>query len=394
MGNNRNRKAALFPGFLASRKLAVTLLVLLMLLSVLGTIVPQEAASTECDMEKWRTEHPLLSGLAARLGLDNLYTGHAYLSLLVTLVLSITVCTFKRAGAVLRNGGGRAACARWGSLVFHMSFIVIFAGGAVSAWSRFEGVMVLTEGQRFSGSAEEYSAIKRNPLPSPPRTGFAVALERLSPPEGETTTYKSEVIIEYGGRETRGTVRDFHALSHGGFTFHQKDHGFSPSFVLKDLAGRVVFDAYVALRSHHGPGEDVKYEDAFAIPGTGLEVEGRLYPDMAVVNGRMATKSPRPENPVISLKVKERGREIYRGSVRQGEEVRFGGYYLSFNGLRHWSSFRVVRDRGVPVVYAGFGMCILGFLTRLLFMRPALYGAEAEEAGERYMSEGAWQRAS
>jgi hypothetical protein len=156
----------------------------------------------------------------------------------------------------------------------------------------------------------------------------------------------------------------------------------------------VVFDAHVALRSHHGPGEEARYEDVFAIPGTGLEVEGRLYPDMVIENGKMATKSPLAENPVLSLKVKESGREIFNGSVRQGEDVEFGNFLLSFSGLRYWSSFRVVRDMGVPVVYAGFGTCILGLLMRLLSIRPAVYGAPEGQAKERCLSEGAWQKAS
>ena len=200
----------------------------------------------------------------------------------------------------------------------------------------------------------------------------------------------SEVLIEDGSKKTLETVRDFHALSHMGYTFYQKGHGFSPSFVLKDHWGRVIFQSFVAFKSHK-EAEEVRYEDYFRIHGTGLEIEGRLYPDMVINDGKVRSKSALPDNPVLDIKIKEQGKEVYRGLIKFGQDINLDNFSLSFNDLRYWSSFRVVKDPGIPVIYLGFGTGIFGLLVRLFSIRVNLLRDE-DGAAERYLSEGLWQK--
>ena len=376
--------------FLSSRKLAVSLVAILILLSILGTIIPQESLYPRDDFQKWQTEHPLLSGLAISLGLTNLYTSSGYIAILVMLFLSVSVCIYRRAFGLFRNKEKRIRYGHWGSVIFHFSFLIILAGAIVSTWTRFEGMIILTEGQPFKGYPDEYIAVQRKPLFVPDPLDFQLMLQKFKPFYGTQPRYVSEVLIEDRGNKTYETVRNFHALFHKGYTFYQKGHGFSPSFILKDYWGRVIFQAFVSFKSHL-QGEEVRYEDYFRIPGTGLEVEGRLYPDMIINGGKIKTKSALPDNPVIDIKIKEQGKEVYRGVIKLGQDINLDRFSLSFNDLRYWSGFRVVKDPGIPVIYLGFGTGIFGLLVRLFSIRVNLLRDE-DESAERYLSGGLWQK--
>jgi len=320
------------------------------------------------DFQKWQTEHPLLSHLSISLGLTNLYTSSGYIAILSMLFLSLSVCIYKRFPYIFRDRGEKVRYGLLGSLIFHFSFLIILAGAIVSTWTRFEGMIILTEGQPFKGYPDEYIAVQRRPLFVSDPLGFQLMLQKFKPFYGTQPKYVSEVLIGDRGNKTHETIRDFHALSYKGYTFYQKDHGFSPSFVLKDHWGRVIFQSFVAFKSHK-EAEEVRYEDYFRIPGTGLEIEGRLYPDMVINDGKVRSKSALPNNPVIDIKIKEKEKEIFRGIVKLGQDIKLTNFSLSFNDLRYWSSFRVVKDPGIPVIYAGFGTGVFGLFLRLLSIR-------------------------
>lgn len=414
--------------FLASRKLAITLLTILILLSILGTVIPQESLYPRDDFKIWQSKYPLLSNLAISLGLAHLYTSLGYITVIGMLFLSISVCTYRRAlwmfrdtkrelpdvsvlkryknffflnypysidesckiirSNLLRRGyrlsnpnkekdirlkGEKGRYGIWGSLLFHFSFLIILAGALVSVWTRFEGKIILTEGQTFKGHPNEYIAVQRAPFFTPKPLGFQLALQKFKPLYGTVPKYISEVLIEEdNGEGNSETIRDFHALSYKGYTFYQKGHGFSPSFVLKDPRGRVIFQSFVAFKSHW-EAEEVRYEDYLRIPGTGFEVEGRLYPDMVINDGKIKTKSPLPNNPVVEVNIKKWGKKVYQGAIKLDQGIKLGDFLFSFNDLRYWSGFRVVKDPGIPIIYAGFCAGVLGLIIRILLIHEYIW---------------------
>lgn len=438
-----DRKGTL-SGLLSSRKLAITLPAVITALSILGTIIPQESLCPLSDFEQWQLQYPFLSGLAISLGLTDLFRSAAFTAAAALLFLSISVCTYKRVRQALRNTGGEALdvgsfrqygnsfsvhfphsasgssgiiqsrllgrgyrpsqvhggdglllkaekgrFGGWGSFVFHFSFLIILAGALTSVWTRLEGRVVLTEGQQFQGYPNEYLFVRGAPFADPEPLGFRLTLERFKPAYGTPSRYVSEVLIEGSGEKRSETIRDFHALSHHGYTFYQKDHGFSPQFLLQDSRGRVVFESFVAVKSHLD-GEGPRYEDHFKIPGTDLEVEARLYPDAAADGEKITTRSPMPDNPLIDLTIKRAGEAIYDGRIRLNECVGAGDLFFCFSDLRYWSAFRVVKDAGIPIIYAGFFVGILGLLVRLLLVRERIWVIIEEKTDGSMVTVAGW----
>lgn len=429
------KRGGTVSGFLVSRKLIIILLITFILLSILGTIIPQESLYPRDDFQKWQTEHPLLSKLTISLGLTHLYSSLGYITIVGVIFLSVFICTYKRAlrafkdrrrkvsevgdfkknenftsfncqfsideslktvCAALSNKGYRVShtrqekgfqvegekgrCGVLGSLIFHLSFLILLVGAIASTWMRFEGKFILTEGQPFKGHLDEYISVKKAFLPTKP-LNFRLVLQKFKPIYDTPPRYVSEVLIEDdSGGKTYETVRDFHALSYRGYTLYQKDHGFSPSFVLKDQRGKVIFNSFVAFKSHK-EAEEVRYEDYFKIPGTSLEIEGRLYPDMVDNDGQLKTKSILPNNPVIAVKVKESGKEVFKSTIALHRNVQIGEHVFSFDDLRYWSGFRVVKDPGIPIIYLGFITSIFGLLVRILSVHEQIWIVIAGNGG-------------
>ncbi len=349
--------------FFFSRKFSLALLVLLILFSLLGTVVPQEHLYGGDEFRKWQHDYPTFYRAAIPLGLTRLYTSTGFIAVAVLLFLSLGLCTFRRVRTLLQGKGGYG---QWGSVLFHFSAIVILAGAVTSLWTKFDGNILLTEGQSFSGNTGEYASIQRSPYFAFPAPDFTLTLQKFRPTYGAVPIYVSDVAIERNGSRIPEAVRDFHALSYGGYAFYQKGHGFSPSFLVRDRWGGVVFQSFVSFRSGIGPDGEVQYEDYFQIPGAGLEVRGRLYPDLVAAKDSITTKSVLPVNPGIDIRIKKNGEEVYQGILMRGQSIELDGFSLAFQDLRYWSEFRVVRDPGVPVIYLGFIIGALGLTMKLL----------------------------
>jgi cytochrome c biogenesis protein ResB len=414
---------------LASRKLAIILLILLVLLSILGTIIPQEQLLPFNKVEKWPFDSRFLYGIVEKIGLTRIYNSFLYIAVTCLLAISISFCTLKRTLSFFsekkntpridpkilkkyRNStelslskgldeknfqhivnivrkkfrfrkinaesttsfyAVKGELGFLGSLLFHGCFLVIMIGAVISAWTRFSGTIVLTEGQTFQGHATQYKGLKTKPLLRPQQLDFEIGLLKFKPEYDKVARYISEITIqEQSGQTIHTSIRPFHALAHRGYNFYYKEHGFSPSFILKYKGNKVLFDSFVALKSHTED-DPVKYEDAFEIPGVGLLVHARLYPDAENNDGVIKTKSPLPINPVIDLTINQYGDGIYKGTIKQEQTVSFKDFTLTFNDLHYWSSFRVVRDPGYNIIVIGFFIGFAGLLIRIFFVREAIW---------------------
>jgi hypothetical protein len=75
-------------------------------------------------------------------------------------------------------------------------------------------------------------------------------------------------------------------------------------------------------------------------------------------------------DPVFLVKVTWVYQTIFEGVLKKDEEVQFGSFKISFEGIKYWTEFGVVKDPGEPVVIAGLVALVLGLFLRLL---PGLY---------------------
>lgn len=313
---------------LSSMTLALWLFAAIALVSLAGTLMPPEAAS-------------------------KLFHSGWFLALLTALSVNLFMCLTSRFALVPRMAG---------SLLTHGSILVILSGALIGLGWGESGFLTLDEGETagtvvLNGRAADL--------------GFSVRLndfiyeESIDPKENlrvfsETGRFVASISAEAGSEsEIAGTP------------YRVKILRYLPDFSM-DLSTRRVISRSQEPRN---PALEVELKNE-----TGLSSAFWVfvaYPDVhnPVREGfkfKYHWFQRRPKDFVSNLSVMEGNRELWRGDIRVNEPLRFKGYsfFQSSYDQEHlnWSGLRVVKDPGVPVVYAGFGLLLLGLVLR--YARP------------------------
>lgn len=352
--------------FVASTWLTVFLVLALIGLSLAGTALPQESATAPAALAQWQEEHGLVTFVAKPLGLFRTFSSWLFVAALALIALNLVACTLDRMVRLTGRGLPMTSILS-GSLILHVGLLAVLTGGVVTAAYRFDARIVVTEGQMLDlGVPEGYVRLDRGPLAQQtalPRV--KVGLDTFEP------TYRAGQPVRF---DSRLTARVRRAVRHPrvqvnrpaeveGFGITQADFGYSPNLFVTDAGGRPLVDAYVALTSRRTATGTV-FEDFVTAPNMEVFML-RVYPDVLVRNKRYVSRSPEPKNPALSVRLMGPGGTTRRQALlKRGEEAVLGDYHVTFRDLRYWSAFRVTRDPGMPIVYAGFGVCLLGLLMR------------------------------
>jgi cytochrome c biogenesis protein len=413
--------------------LALILLGIVALAVVLASFIPQRGQADPETYAAWRLANPFLARILGFLLLDRVYASWWFYVAVSLLLVNTLACTISRIPPLLRQGsrwprlgeqqikrlrnwtalettspapevtaivgnhllrrGYRFASetvgnrtfifarkgdlARWGSILFHFSFLVLASGALFVQLSRYVGIMVITEGQTVTEQRQDYLRTARFPLLGVKHQGFQVRLERFEPTyyRGVVgTDYVAELVILEEGREVRRQkVRVNQPLNYRGLSFVLEKYGFSPLFVLEDATGRELFRGYVNLVLLP-PGT----KDFFNIPEAGLTVWARLYPDLVMEEGGPATRSLLPRNPVVYLEVKEGKKEVFRGLLPLNGSAVLGDRRLTFADLRYWTQYQVIRDPGKEVIFGGLWLGLIGLTLRYLITPKQIWGLVQE----------------
>ena len=262
---------ARFWDFFASVKLTFVLLLLLAVVSIAGTVVPQHEAPQAYLTGYGHT----LGGLVLAFGLDDAYHTPWFLFLLSSLGLNLIVCSLERLpkvikivrkdpaleaarfpkpeqsftlpdapeknletiGPVLEKTVGRVhraqedgaltlfaqkgAWTRFGVYLVHFSVLVIFAGAMVGKIWGFQGFMRITEGQT-TGHLDTMAG-KHMDL------GFSLRLDKFTVsfyPNKMPKEYLSQVVFLKNGAEAmKASIRVNHPAQFEGVDFYQANYG-------------------------------------------------------------------------------------------------------------------------------------------------------------------------
>ncbi len=252
--------------FLSSIKLTIALLILIIILSVIGTLIPQGETPGF-----YRHYSPGWSGIILGLQFDHLYRSPLFLSLAFLFLLNILFCSSQKLPAKFRQARGqiefnqvegqsgsdkkfvtgfsdwlgfepdslaaglkqkhyrvkieeasgqktllaqKGRLGLFGPEIVHLALVIIIIGGLISALFSQRISLALSEGQ----TAEL------------PGKNFSVRLDRFTTdyyPDGSVKGWQSLVsIIEQGRVKKQKTVEVNRPLKYGGLNFFQMSYGF------------------------------------------------------------------------------------------------------------------------------------------------------------------------
>ncbi|HLE81100.1 MAG TPA: cytochrome c biogenesis protein ResB, partial [Dehalococcoidia bacterium] len=388
-----------------SRELVLTVLITMTVVVTLGATIPQRGWFSANEYALWRAARPLFADIAETLGLSQVFTSWWFYALLGLAALSLATVTLKRAYRLLtapaptaaqwrwcevescRNGATAVVSGRqeealeaaqgvlqergyrveigeqllyahkgqvgtWGSVLFHLSFLLLLLGGVYSLLTRFDGWMVVTEGQTLADRSQDYVATSQSALTADRYKGFQLRLEKFVPTyQGRTgVDYSSYVTVKAPGQEDKqGVVRVNHPMSYDGATILGESYGFAPLLSIVDGSGSRILHAYTNLTVlSEGTQDMVK------VPNSNLIVKVKMYPDLVETEEGWSSASFVPRRPALYVEMDDYRNEPAAGLVRLGESLQMGDLTLTFQDLRYWSRFRIIKDGGEALIFAAF----------------------------------------
>ncbi|HEX9241765.1 MAG TPA: cytochrome c biogenesis protein ResB [Anaeromyxobacter sp.] len=295
--------------------------------------------------------------------------------------LAVVRARLEARGFLVREGEGRLRAVRnrfapLATILFHVSFLVILTGALIAQLTRFEGRLELGVGEEFTGDLGQLAGrpvLAR--FATRPRGGFI--LENVSPEIVNGTAVRIRVVL----RDARGLSREFELnepyRAEDGTSYVLNDVDVAPLLVVHDAQGQELDGAYLRERLLSGKPADA--------PIRGLPLKVRLFPDWEQVDGEDTTRSEEMKNPAVQLSIDTKTGRTVRRTLRVGDSALFGPYRVEFREWRYWVGLRVRSERGLPVLFGGFGLAALALALRLLLYRrdylAALVGGEVELAG-------------
>lgn len=377
---------------MSSSKLALVLVLMVILFSLAGAVLPQEGMMESKDIASWQQEHPAVTRALEPAGFFHVFHAWPFMVTIILLGINTLTCTalcFQKFGGFSAFRGPQAV-ERLGFILLHLSIIVLLAGGFFSAATKLDGYIVLTEGQRFTESHKNYLRLVEGPLRPERHQDFVVALKNIRV-EHERERYITDVtsnleILGDGGKVTEGIVKYNKPLTYKGLSFIQAETGFSPRLIISDRESvRTLINSFVALKTFHETGAR-EYRDFLPLSFFKHTVIVTLYPSFRWENGEPQKTGEDPNNPILRVEMKDdSGKLISYDYVPFKDKVDIGDYSFSFSDLRRWSAFKVVQDSGYPVVWISFWVGMVSLLLRYVpfFRRWFVKDVSAHKAPDR-----------
>ena len=392
---------------------AVSLFAVWGVLTVIGVIVDQgKDPSVYFDTYAAPVARAIL-----RLSFDNVYHSPWYVGIIGLILLSLTVCTFKRViparlpplrpvsvdkmplhasfelpgdaagvrekvaaffagrgwqmrerafGGIEWTFADKHNWARRGVLVAHIGFVIIAAGTTIY-WARgFSGESAVLTGNTIR--IPETGAVIR-------LDDFAYKIQPIMTKSGmvyQPVDYVSHVTVTgKDGVPKAYTVRVNHPIDIDGTLYYQSSYGFGANFTLthdgKPVAGL--------------PGHTLMDGDTFEVPGTQRSlVYERFVPTVDRQSG-MPAADPRVNDPGVILAVTQAGNSLGEALVPLHSSIDLGdGWRATPAGYVLYSGFQYRYDPGIPLVGIGAFVLLAGLVISFYFL-PARLFVRVDEAG-------------
>ncbi|MBW2040195.1 MAG: cytochrome c biogenesis protein ResB [Deltaproteobacteria bacterium] len=338
-----------------SLKLTVPLLILLAALSVIGTIIPQNASEHQYLRLYSKETYYVLKGL----GLLDMYHSWWFIGALVLLVINLTGCSLKRLPALWQQvRETKKGYARLGTYLTHLSVLLILLGGLIGAVWGFRGYVEIAEGETVKGIFLNSPQRVKRPL------GFKVRCDAFHVdfyPDGSPKEYVSTLTFMEGEKVALDHVplRVNHPITYRGLTFYQASYGIS------DRSSKAILE----VRKRGGREDSITMKlgqgQIRPIPGTQSQIGFMKYRakvhDLgeAILLVLFSLHSP-PESFWL----------FKRFSGIEGWQV--GNFVFVFKDLekRYYTGIQVTRDPGVPIVWVGFTLLMIGMVVTFTLRRP------------------------
>jgi cytochrome c biogenesis protein len=414
---------AIFFDLFRSLKLTIFLFILLAILSILGTLITQNASSSEYVQRYGGGLYEVLNFF----NLFDMYHSWWFSAILLLLVINLIVCSLHRlpgvVGQISRGSGPeelkdtmlkalpyvekvrisdsvkreediRSCLKRWfadpkrnetesaitlysekgrysrlGVPITHLSILIILIGGLMGSFYGFKGFVNILEGEtvdRIFLRTKDQEIVK--PISFSVRCDdFKITYYDIRRPEKLVKEYTSLLTILENGKEVlKKTVQVNHPLHYKGLAFYQSSYGVLHDVTLgiqrKDKREKSL------LKSFEG--------ETVPIPNSNTSLRVLKYAPQIHNLGEGVQ--------VVVFKPNQEPRAFWvlKGSPEFGQP-KGDEFILTFEGVssREYTGLQVTKDPGVWVVWIGCGLMVLGLIVSFFFSHQRVWVRIPKSAG-------------
>lgn len=392
--------------YLKSIKLTLTLLIIIIFLSVLGTLIPQ-------NIEKWRYVEVFGHhgyAIIKYCQLQDVYHSWWYLGILCLLSLNILSCLISKIRAKNRNlidklanfklyqniiinktirnieniirdklnnikykvtckekGNGvwhiygeKGRLNKAGHFFTHISLLLILFGGLIgSLWGYYRDYLKITVGETVDIPGGNFKIRADN---------FEI---KYYPNSSKVSSYESKLTVMEKGKEVLAkTIKVNHPLKYKGYGFYQSSYGTSKLGI--KITNKKGKSEYYLI----GIGKKIKLGESNLY----FKVE-KFLPDLVVEGTRIYSKSQDLNNPAARV-------SIYREKENLTKSFwlfyKYPDYHRNLNwnneemefklvDMQPYTELQVVKDRGLFLVYPGFLLLMTGIIFSLFIPFRKIY---------------------
>ncbi len=432
---------------------ALVLLLAVAVAAIFGSLFPQQNISPQ-RVQQYFDQHPALAPVLDRLGMFDVFGAPWFMAVYLALLTALAACLVPRLTAYLRlvrtrphpprpgldryrnyasfqvpappqqatevvrqvlerrrfrvagHGPGELSAEKGylreaGSLVFHVSFLLLLLGLAYGKGFGYRGQATIVEGDTWADARINYDALTPGRFfgagDLPP---FSLRLDDFSNSFYDNLTpreYASRLTaLDADGRRTQAQkVTVNHPMTVDGVRVFQSDYGYAPVVRVRARSGEVLQDGPVL--ASRDPASEVS-SGAVRLPSLKPQVGLQLamFTGLRVVQSpdgsQQILNDPRLINPVLVV-------VPYRGDLKAsqahsvftldysglspagrplvlplGKSGRFpDGLEVDFPSLKQYAVLTLARDPGVPVVAVAAGLILLGLIPSLYVTRRRVW---------------------
>jgi cytochrome c biogenesis protein len=381
--------------FFLSRKTILTLIVLILGAIAAGYIFPQSFSTSPDEIEKWQEGHPFLALWAKTLGLHHVYSTSWFAILLFLFMVSLTISTVeqikksskKTFGEGVGQGGNKTTTkvppeelkkiiknagymkvaekdtlirfvkypwGYWGSALLHLGIMIVIGSSLLIVLTQKRGLLNLVEGETFvPGSpwfVEENGVLAGRFV-----TPEAVKLEKVNPEFWETDELKqlsTEVsFIDIQGGIKKNVLAVNQTIDYRGLRIYQS-HSFGNAFFVEfgDGGGG---KRGVILQLENPTARDKASYGNFNFEEMPYLVKAKYFADAE-------KKSMESANPLLVMRLVDKGTTLGELPLRIGEEGQIGSYTVKLVKGSKWAGLIFVDITGMEGIFFGFFIIIVG----------------------------------
>jgi cytochrome c biogenesis protein ResB len=409
--------------FLASGRLAVVLLAVLAVLLGVFLLVPQFDSKDSIALNIWLEANGALGRLTQALGLVDVQHSWLLFGTYGLLFVNLLFCMIRRFRRIMgsfhlptlppdvsalwlhrqlktagneiehvadiarRKGyrtiifgntvyGLRGRFAKLGHWIFHVSFLVILAGGMwVAATPEvFRGTVGIGEGEPFDLYRAPFLATNIPISRELQSLRFKMEEIDVSTEGEEVRRFEARVSTPEGRQTVIGINRPFRKRP---YQVLLTGFGYMPGWAVINPRGRMIRGAWIKMVPF-----PQFLEDSFSIGPETSTVNVRFFPDYHIDGKEIRTLSYELKKPKFEARILWRGEQVFEGLLEPGQRVDLGDgrQFFFLQDIRKYGMLDVMREQGHEIIFTGLVIMVLGILIRYAMIRKEIIvrvGAES-----------------